>query len=307
MNSSPGCRRALPLRNCCARLKARGSVHMLGLLKLAMRLRREVKVIDPDPAFVQTAEIRILNQITPRADPDPAVSNPPRVFGILQRSRVRVGLALCLILALLFGTVGVVDASAASLPGDRLYPIKRSLEQVQLALTLDDAADVALMWDQVEERLSELEQLTASGRYDDLSVAVDGYLEGMERWEEGQQAMGEAEPGNPEEQQGLSSNVETLQRVLEQVPTQAQAAVQRALDRALEHTGDQPSDAGRDAGREEQSDRRDEREQEQLAHHAEQIAQKYDVSVEAVLAVYQGECGQNWGCVRSFFRSPVEE
>ena len=64
---------------------------------------------------------------------------------------------LACVIALSFS--GTSYAAAASLPGDRLYPLKHQIEQVQLGLT-PAAQRPALLRDMLSRRLHELELLT---------------------------------------------------------------------------------------------------------------------------------------------------
>lgn len=76
-------------------------------------------------------------------------------------------------LSLMLGST-VTVAADRSLPGDRLYGVKQSVENARLART-DDAGDVALYLDFADRRLDEASRLLAAGRTDDLTMAVDAY------------------------------------------------------------------------------------------------------------------------------------
>jgi hypothetical protein len=68
--------------------------------------------------------------------------------------------ALFMVVLLLFGSA--VSASAASVPGDFLYPVKRAAEQVRLALTPEQER-VDLHLEFARQRLQELQVLTDRG------------------------------------------------------------------------------------------------------------------------------------------------
>ena len=83
------------------------------------------------------------------------------------------------------GFVGMVGTSAQALPGEMLYPVKRGVENVQLAFQGDDATRGEFRLAQASERLAEARQLTddgsaqkeshVAGVLDDFSVqATDG-------------------------------------------------------------------------------------------------------------------------------------
>lgn len=62
-----------------------------------------------------------------------------------------------------FGTI-LGTASAGTIPGDALYPVKLALEQARLALVSDPAGREALRDDLAAERNRELAQMLATGR-----------------------------------------------------------------------------------------------------------------------------------------------
>jgi hypothetical protein len=85
----------------------------------------------------------------------------------LPRPVVRVAYAGALAVALLVGGVTAAAASSDSLPGDPLYGVKLSVEQAQLATTLDSAARARLQLQFADVRLAEAQRLFAMGRVKD--------------------------------------------------------------------------------------------------------------------------------------------
>ena len=61
------------------------------------------------------------------------------------------------------GFVGLVGASAEALPGEMLYPVKRGVENVELAFHKDDPAHGQYRLAQASERLAEARRLTDDG------------------------------------------------------------------------------------------------------------------------------------------------
>ena len=61
------------------------------------------------------------------------------------------------------GFVGLVGASAEALPGEMLYPVKRGVENVELAFHKDDSARGEYRLAQASERLAEARRLTDDG------------------------------------------------------------------------------------------------------------------------------------------------
>lgn len=76
----------------------------------------------------------------------------------------RLGASLAILLVLLFTGTRLVGAASASLPGDQLYPVKRSWETVRLFFTFDSQARSALAVTYQNERLQELQEVFSNGR-----------------------------------------------------------------------------------------------------------------------------------------------
>jgi hypothetical protein len=91
------------------------------------------------------------------------------------------GLTIALRAAMLFlimfavSSVSVISASADSLPGDALYPVKRSWESTRLALTLAEPSRQALESKFAEQRREEVQALLSLGR--PVVVEFQGQLE----------------------------------------------------------------------------------------------------------------------------------
>ncbi|MCP4167750.1 MAG: hypothetical protein GY759_17920 [Chloroflexi bacterium] len=82
--------------------------------------------------------------------------------------------AVALALMLIVTSSGVALASAEALPGDPLYPVKISIEEIRLTTT-DDAGDVALQTTFAQRRLNEIEALIMAGRLEDVPVAAERF------------------------------------------------------------------------------------------------------------------------------------
>lgn len=88
---------------------------------------------------------------------------------------LRRALVTFVVIGMLFvsGT-GLVSASSTTLPGDSLYSVKRSWEDVQLFLTFDTTKRGELELEYENERLDEMNELFAEGRL--ASVDFAGYV-----------------------------------------------------------------------------------------------------------------------------------
>jgi uncharacterized membrane protein YgcG len=76
----------------------------------------------------------------------------------------RVAVSLAVVIALFISGTSLVSAASTTLPGDNLYPVKRTWEDVLLLFTFDTQQRAALEVEQENERLHELEALFAEGR-----------------------------------------------------------------------------------------------------------------------------------------------
>ena len=121
--------------------------------------------------------------------------------------------SLAVALGLTLGAAGVLNASAASLPGQPLYALKRTVEQTQLLLAFDGATREELATDFSERRVNEVRDLLADAQA--VNVAFGGLLERVvgERWTvagiavivpDGTEVMGIPFPGLYVEIQGSS-------------------------------------------------------------------------------------------------------
>jgi hypothetical protein len=119
---------------------------------IALRLAR-----GPHPVLDAGAVARIGAHLLAAVDSQPA---RPRIAFRPSLGLMRWAAAVCLVLAV--AIIGTATASARSLPGDTLYPVKRLVEQGQLALT-SDGGEVTLRLDLAGRRLDEFESLLKRG------------------------------------------------------------------------------------------------------------------------------------------------
>lgn len=86
----------------------------------------------------------------------------------------RIAVMLTVIVMLFVSGTGLVRAASSTLPGDNLYPVKRTWEDLLLLFTFNPQERELLEFEHENERLEELRELFAEGR----SVKVDfaGYV-----------------------------------------------------------------------------------------------------------------------------------
>jgi hypothetical protein len=83
----------------------------------------------------------------------------------------RLAISFTLVALLLLSGTGLVRASSAALPGENLYPVKRSWEGLRLILTFDEDRRIVLESEFENERLEEVSELIAEGRHETIQFA----------------------------------------------------------------------------------------------------------------------------------------
>jgi len=160
----------------------------------------------------------------------------------IERARPRHRVALVLIAAavavVLLGGAAVA-ASGSALPGSLLYPVKRTVEKIDLALHRDPASQARLHLEFAQRRLTELSDLLAlrrAGQTVDIGAAMSAYQSEVAK----AQAAIETDAADPGYQALLGSVEDQLKGHLavlsalrdNTVPGPAQSAIQNAIDRA---------------------------------------------------------------------------
>lgn len=144
------------------------------LLYLALRTSQKM-ADDPDFDVINRSQMKMLR----RAAELRAAGTKRGVF--TQLPSFRIGMATALLLLIISG-YGLFSVSAQALPGDFLYPIKLSAEQLQLEITADEA-EVELLTEKFKERRTdEVGQLLSDGRVENISF--EGVLDqiGDQQW-----------------------------------------------------------------------------------------------------------------------------
>lgn len=103
-------------------------------------------------------------------------TRPKQSWVYFQRWPAAVASGVTLIVLILSG-YGIVQASAPSVPGDTLYPIKRTAEQIRLWLSFNVNHQQALENEFEAERLEEIRSLNSQGRV--AAIEFSGPIEGL--------------------------------------------------------------------------------------------------------------------------------
>lgn len=129
------------------------------LLETAMKAIR-VNVEDPSSEIIRRNRARVLQHAAELREAK-AQRTSRRLWSVPLR---RALVTLIVIGALFMSSTGLVRAASTTLPGDQLYPVKRTWEDVLVAFTFDNQSRNALQVEHENERLYELNELFVKGR-----------------------------------------------------------------------------------------------------------------------------------------------
>ncbi len=134
------------------------------LVDLALRLSQA-----PHPALSEDAIARIEARLD--AQMAPAVDLPGgRALRLARAADAARWMMLTVSLILVLAVV-LVPLTAASLPGDAFYPLKRLAEGIELGLAGDPLAEAQAHLRLAERRVGEAERLAAAGRFEPVLVS----------------------------------------------------------------------------------------------------------------------------------------
>lgn len=124
----------------------------------------EEAVAEPSAVFRESLRTQLMTEAATTLVPMPPEA-PPRTPAPARNRPVRRRIAAAAaVLVAAAGGVGLVSSSASAIPGDMLYPVKRSVESVELQLHRGDASRGSFQLERAAERLTEARQLQAEGR-----------------------------------------------------------------------------------------------------------------------------------------------
>lgn len=145
-------------------------------------LLREQPAPSPRPEFVTELRAQLMAAAVTELVPGPrlvgADGRPAQRRSRLRERHLGAAAAAAVLVAT---TAGVAAAADTSLPGDTLYPVKRGLEQLQIAMNSNDAARGAEHLRLAGERLDEVEGLLENGAsVEQIGSALTAYSEHAE-------------------------------------------------------------------------------------------------------------------------------
>jgi len=152
------------------------SAEVRDLVRTAELICRSAAV-EPSAEFRATLRDRLMDEAADVLVADPAPLKPtrsqPHRPAPSRRRRRLAGLTAALVASV--GVVGTVASSASAVPGDLLYPVKRGVENVQVAFHRDDASRGEYRLQQARERLAEAQSLDARGETDRMASTLDDF------------------------------------------------------------------------------------------------------------------------------------
>ena len=126
---------------------------------------RNMSNVEPSPDAIRRGRARVMQHAAELRES--RVAPRKRVIPAFQRLALSFSLAALLLLS----STGLLNASASALPGENLYPVKRTWEGLRLLLIFDQQART-LLEDQFEyERLHEVNELLTEGRHETIQFA----------------------------------------------------------------------------------------------------------------------------------------
>lgn len=145
------------------------------LVRLAESLC-EAAVAAPSAQFRSDLRTRLMTEAATTLVPMPGSARPAAPSQASHPVRRRLA-AFATVAIAATGAVGLVSTSASALPGDLLYPVKRSVESVELTLQRSDSGRGTVQLEQASERLDEARQLSDQDASATLvSEALDSFV-----------------------------------------------------------------------------------------------------------------------------------
>jgi hypothetical protein len=136
------------------------------LLKAALSARA-LPLPSPSASGMRRGRARFLQKAAEMREAKTAPRSRRSVIPVFQRLAISLGLTF----ALVFSGTGLVSASSSALPGENLYPVKRTWEDVSLFFVFDPSIRMARENEYEQERLHEATALLAEGRHQEISFS----------------------------------------------------------------------------------------------------------------------------------------
>ena len=139
---------------------------------------KSMAVLDPSAQMVRRNRAKVLQHAAEMRE-SKARSASRRIWSVSLR---RVAVTLVVVAILFASGTGLVRAASTTLPGDNLYPVKRTWEDVLLLFTFNLQQREALEIEHENKRLDELNELFAEGRSEKVDFAGLVTLQNGDQW-----------------------------------------------------------------------------------------------------------------------------
>jgi hypothetical protein len=134
----------------------------------------------PSPVSERRGRTKVLQHAAQIREAQAQVPSSRRFWSVPLR---RTLVTLTVIGVLFISSTRLVQAASTTLPGDNLYPVKRTWEDVRVLFTLDNQAREALETEHENERLEELNDLFTEGRSARVDFAGTVMSQNGDLWE----------------------------------------------------------------------------------------------------------------------------
>jgi hypothetical protein len=140
-------------------------------------------------------------------------------------------LAAWVVIFLGIGSMAVVYGAESANPGDFLYPIKRSVENVQIAMTPDDTQKALLKIKQADERIAEIKQTINKGNPEQMQKIVEDYNHQLdEAVSDAKKVQNKSSTLSQTVNQHLENQTKALEEIENQTSNKNKQVVKKALD-----------------------------------------------------------------------------
>lgn len=143
-------------------------------LEIAAWLTSASSALDPRPGFVSASRRRLVSRIQQenRVPTPVPLTWGERLQQFLSTQKIAPVAFVFILMLALFVSGAVVSASQKALPGDDLYSVKITLEQIALAASIDEKNDAELQIQMVENRFTEMRTLIVTQNFDEVPETI---------------------------------------------------------------------------------------------------------------------------------------
>jgi len=143
-------------------------------LEIAAWLTSASSALDPRPGFVSASRRRLVSRIQQenRVSTPAPLTWAERLQQFFSTQKMAPVAFVFILMLALFVSGSMVTASQKAIPGDTLYPVKITLEQIALAASIDEKNDAQLQIQMVENRFTEMRTLIVAQNFDEVPETV---------------------------------------------------------------------------------------------------------------------------------------